>query len=297
MISIGRASASSFHGPPPSSQHTADHIDRNPDNNSIGNIRWLCKSGQRNNQKKCKFHKQIAIIVRYGIEKTVREWETLLAQEKTVFGNKFTIPTIRHYAEKNIYGFSYKVHQDLDGEVWKPIDGSQNKRGSWEISNMNRVKRITSRVTNILYGDRLSLSNGYPTICINGTKYGCHVLSFKTFFPEEYNNKTPSEMVLHEDDNKLDFRPENLRLGNSTENAQSAHDNGKYNGKKSARMKCASYINGVLEQIYPSQKSAIRYLKTIGFDKISDAGICQVLQESDNNPEILRYGRTWRKYF
>ena len=49
-IAVGRAIASSVYGPPPSLFHTADHIDRNPENDTDENIRWLCKSGQTNNR-------------------------------------------------------------------------------------------------------------------------------------------------------------------------------------------------------------------------------------------------------
>ena len=51
-IFVGRAIASATHGPPPTPNHTADHIDRNPENDTISNIRWLCKSEQSTNQSR-----------------------------------------------------------------------------------------------------------------------------------------------------------------------------------------------------------------------------------------------------
>ncbi len=48
-IIIGRAIASTFHGPPPTQKHTADHVDRNPNNDTVGNIRWATKKEQRDN--------------------------------------------------------------------------------------------------------------------------------------------------------------------------------------------------------------------------------------------------------
>jgi hypothetical protein len=39
-------------------------------------------------------------------------------------------------------------------------------------------------------------------------------------------------MVLHEDDDKEDFRPHKLRLGTRSDNAKDAHDNGKFDSTK-----------------------------------------------------------------
>ena len=35
-----------FHGPPTTSEHTTDHIDNNPSNNNVENLRWLTQSEQ-----------------------------------------------------------------------------------------------------------------------------------------------------------------------------------------------------------------------------------------------------------
>ena len=35
-----------FHGPPVTAEHTVDHIDNNPSNNNVENLRWLTKSEQ-----------------------------------------------------------------------------------------------------------------------------------------------------------------------------------------------------------------------------------------------------------
>ena len=100
--------------------------------------------------------------------------------------------------------------------------------GHWEISNMSRVKQVTKHASNVLWGDRLRRCNGYPIISINGKNCYCHVLAFKTFYPELWDAKKLEEMVLHEDDNKEDFRPHKLRLGTASDNAKDARNNGKY---------------------------------------------------------------------
>jgi len=101
-------------------------------------------------------------------------------------------------------------------------------------------------------------------------------------------------MVLHEDDDKEDFRPHKLRLGTASENQKDAHDNEKYDSTKSARKKCASYIDGELEKDdYTSLTDAAEYLKTKGYPKASQNKISMAL--SDKYKSNMAYGRTWQK--
>lgn len=181
----------------------------------------------------------------------------------------------------------------IPDEIWKEIISSKNSRDCWEISDMNRFKYITKYAENVSSGDRLGLSGGYPTITINGKHWRCHILSFMTFFPDEYANKKPDEMVLHEDDDPLDFRPNKLRLGTQSENSIDAHNNGKYDGAKSAMMKCVSYIDGIYEIMHDSQNNAVKYLRHIGYNKASGGNINNVL--NDKYKSNFAYDRTWKK--
>lgn len=110
------------------------------------------------------------------------------------------------------------------------------------------------------------------------------------FFPEMYATKKPEDMVLHEDDDKLDFRPHKLRLGTQSKNIIDAYNNGKYDGKKSARMICASYINNVLEKRHKSQSDAVLYLKINGYPKANVSGVCMAL----SGFRKTAYDRTWK---
>jgi len=112
-----------------------------------------------------------------------------------------------------------------------------------------------------------------------------------TFFPEEYAAKKSEEFVLHEDDDKLDFRPYKLRIGTRSQNGTDAHNNGKYDGTKTARTKCDSYIDGIFEKEHIGQRDAVRYLKLIGFEKAMQRNISMALSGYRKNA----YGRTWKK--
>lgn len=287
-IQVGRALAS-LRGPPPTPYHTADHIDRDRKNDTLNNIRWATRKEQNDNQVRPQTMKDALVIVKDDIEKTVNEWVCYLKDQKNHLGHEYTTNTIKQYAQKKQHGFSYKEYPDLPGEIWKEIVGSKNTKGRWEISDMNRVKYITRYAINVLSDDRLGILSGYPTIRINGKQWLCHVLAFMTFYPDKWVEKTHKEFVLHEDDNKMDFRPHKLRIGTQAENGMDAHNNGCYDGKKSGRMKCASYINGVLEKVHESQRDAVEYLKSKGYSKAASQGISRAI----NSKNKTAYDRTW----
>jgi hypothetical protein len=295
ILRVARAIASTMYGPPPTLAHTADHIDRNRGNDTDDNIQWATKLEQNTNQDRPETYKTAFLVGRYGKnEKTINDWIDYLNSkgEKNHMGREYTKDMIKMYAIHKQHGFSYKEYPDLPDEIWKEIIGSKNRKGRWEVSDMNRVKYVTNHAENVLSGDRLGLMSGYPTVKINGKHWLCHILSFMTFFPEDYANKKPNEIVLHEDDDPLDFRPYKLRLGTQSENAIDAHDNGKRDETKPARMKCVSYIDDIYEIMHDSQTEAVKYLRHIGYEKASNGRISDML-----NPETTRksaYGRTWK---
>ncbi len=293
-ILIGRAIASTYLGPPPTPDHTADHIDRDPTNDTTDNIRWASKVEQRDNQVRHERLKSAFVIVQDGIEKTAVEWVEYLKDQKNHMGRKYTTDMIKQYAQKKQHGFSYKEYPDLPEEVWKEIDDSKTTQGCWEISNMNRVKYITKYAENVLSGERIGLILGYPSIAINRRNWKCHILAFKTFFPDDYATRKTDEMILHEDDDPNDFRPHKLRLGTRSENSTEAHNNGCHVGTKKERKTCASYVNGILEKEYNSYADAIKYLNEIGFDKAAYACIRSALSggRKSGKPRVV-YGRTW----
>ena len=295
-IRVARAVASTFLGKPPTPKHTADHImSKKKKNDALTNIRWLCKPGQRANQTRPDTYKAAFSVVKDGIEKTINEWVEHMNATKSPKERKFTYSMIGHYAQKKQHGFAYKEYPNLEGENWKSVQGSKNNQGHWKISNMNRVKYITNIGTeNVLWGEQLGRINGYPIVKINQKIWSCHILAFMAFHEELWSAKESEEMVCHEDDNREDFRPHKLRLGTGSDNMKDSHVNGKRDGTKTARKKCASYINGVLEKDdYTSLTDAAEYLKTKGHPKAVQSYISMAL--SDKYKSNMAYGRTWQK--
>lgn len=291
MILIGRAVASTFLGKPPTPEHTADHIEsEQKKNDALTNIRWLCKPGQNNNRTMPESFKSAFVVVKDGVEKTMNEWVAHMNANKMPEEREFTYNMIAKYARKKQRGFAYKEYPDLEGEDWKPIKDSKTERGDyWKISNMNRVKYITNPGTeNVLWGERLGRSYGYPTVSINGKIWYCHVLAFEAFNPTV---KRGNMLVLHEDDDKEDFRPHKLYLGTASDNMKDSHANGKRDGTKTTRKKCASYIDGVLEKDdHSSLADAAEYLKSNGYPKATFKNISKALSD-----KCIMYGRTWQK--
>jgi hypothetical protein len=290
IIRIARAIASTFIGPPPTLKHTADHIDRNPDDDNIYNIRWATESEQNTNQESPENHKDSFIIIKDGVEKTSKEWVEHLREETNPFDRKYTEVIVSKYARQKYYGFAYKEYPDLPNETWKMIPKSKTSRGCWMISDMNRVKYITRYAENLLSGKSLGLVHGYPVIGFNGKKWRCHILAFMTFFPDEYAAKKPEEIILHKHDDKLDFRPHMLRIGTHSENSFDSYDNGCRDGTQTERQKCISYINGIYEIQHDSQCSAAIYLNYIGYKKASQSAIGRVL----SGGRKTAYDRTWK---
>jgi len=290
VLRVARIVASTFLGSPPDPSYTADHTNKNRADDRLDNIRWLDPSEQIKNRDMPETLKSAFIIVNDNSneEMTAKEWTD---EFKKPNGESYAPISIARFAREKKHGFHVKEYPDLKGEIWKPVVGSENSQGRWEVSNMSRMKYITEYAENVFEGERLGLVNGYPTVGINGKNVSCHVIVFKTWFPDLYAAMKPNEEILHEKDDRLDFRPEKLRIGTRPTNRKDAHDNGKYDGTKSEYQKCASYVSGVFEKNHESQEDAAKYLKENGWPKASQGNISNVLQGKYNSA----YGRTWKK--
>jgi hypothetical protein len=300
-LRVARAVASTFVGEPPTNAHTADHIiSEQKLNDRLDNIRWICKPGQNANRNMPDTMRSSFIIVNGTHERTVKEWVDHLNEYRTHTDPIYTNSMVNHYARRRQRGFSYKEYPDLEDEIWMLVADSETKRGDrWEISNMNRVKQVTKHANNVMWGDRLRCTpDGYPVVSICRKNWLCHILAFAVFFPEEYAAMKSGEMILHEDDDKKDFRPYKLRIGTRSDNGKDAFVNGKHDGTKTAKMKCISYINNELEKEHESQIDAAKYLifKGCSDGKPRDiAGNISIALKASRNGKIMNaYGRVWK---
>jgi hypothetical protein len=280
---VHRIILSTFHDHPPTQKHSVDHGNRVRNDNNPNNLAWKNPTEQNGNRDFPKTNKSAFLVVRYEVEKTVNEWVHHMKDEKNHMGRPYTNSMISKYAQFKQHGFAYKEFPDLDGEEWK------QSRGSWEISNMNRVKYKTNNAENVLDVSQLCLQDGYPTIAVGNKSFLVHILCFEAFFPEEYAAMKPDELIRHKHDDPMDFRPENLLIGTQSQNMTDAHDNGKFNGTKAARKPVVSYVDGVREKEHLSISDAVRYLQKNEYEKAIRACISIALENGSET-----YGRTWK---
>lgn len=284
QVLVARALASTFLGSPPTLLHTVDHIDRDRGNDTLKNIRWEDRNGQAKNRTRPEENISAFVIIKGGVEHTAKEWTDIF---KRPDGKKYVVRVINHFACQQLYGFRYKTFPNLRGEVWKYVKDSKNSQGEWFISSKNRMKYKTKHAENVLTAEQLSKRNGYPVVMINGKIWHCHELSMMIFRPREYASRLSGDMILHKNDDRNDFNPFRLRLGTSSENGTDAHDNGKYDGKKTKRNSVASYIDGVFEKTYPSIRAAARHIRN-DYKEAAEACVRYALKHGST-----KYGRTW----
>jgi hypothetical protein len=283
-IRVARAVCCSFLGKPPTNLHTADHKDRMKENNTVANLRWYDKSGQSNNQTRNDTKKTALLVSHNGEDKTVKEWATVLNTDRD---------QIYRWINTN-EDFSYKIYEDLEGEIWKIVPGADNKRGHWEVSNMCRVALHTANARRVLNADEMNTDGSYPCIKTNGKSIGAHVAVFMVFFPDEYNNKSREEIVCHKNDIPIDFSPDNLYLGNKSANGKDAHDNGCHDGTMRERKPCVA-TKGDTRHSFLSISDAADWIKiTTRFTNASSQNISAKIDKIRADG-LLRtaYGYVW----
>ena len=172
------------------------HIDNNPFNNNINNLKWVSskytKLVDMDNVNKN------ALIPKFKIEKIDKP--TFISNKQKDDGQKY----------ENI---------SLE-EIWKPIY-INNEITSYDISIYGEV-----RVSTTLKIRSLSIRTGYNTCTLihNNKKYTkqVHRLVAEAFIPNDDSNK---KHVNHKNYNKLDNRVENLEWVTVSENIKHAHQN------------------------------------------------------------------------
>ncbi|ABT14617.1 hypothetical protein NY2A_B218R [Paramecium bursaria Chlorella virus NY2A] len=294
--SLARAMLSTFLGPPPDVTFTADHIESEHKlDDDLSNLRWLDQSGQANNRNHSETRRSARLIVNDLFpedELTAKEWTKLLTKPD---GTKYHEINFRIWAHTRENGFSYKTYDDLDDEEWK-IVGDPDKNHV-EVSNKNRVKDVTfsesgHKEEHVRTSEQLNLTSGYPCKKIDGVRHLLHVLVFQLWYPELWKNKKENEMVLHDKDNKLDFRPENLYLGTDSKNGIDAHDNGKRDGTKTARQPCVAYKDDEVIEEFKSMHDATKYLMEHFEDLKFEAARSGIRNNIDKNKEYK--GFAWK---
>ncbi|AGE54736.1 hypothetical protein PBCVKS1B_633R [Paramecium bursaria Chlorella virus KS1B] len=276
-VKLHRIIISTFSDQIPKDDQTIDHLNRNRGDNTLNNLTWKTPTEQCINQERSKSRTDAFIIIKDGVEKTAKEWSELTGK---------SVITIQKRAQHNIKGFSYKEYTDLFGEIWKDI-GNGNK-----VSNYGRYGIYKNNNRKVFFPFELGCLNGYPRININGKPSLLHIVIFKTFNPDIYNNKSKKNIILHNNDNKMDCSITNLRIGTRSENGSDAHNNGKYDGTKTCRKPCVGIHKNTGKRVeFESLKDAEKWLMVNGYPKARYNNIRKSIQ----NKIKFAYDHIWQE--
>lgn len=257
-IRVSVALLTIYHGPRPSDKHTADHIDRDPDNNELSNLRWLNSSEQIRNQKKHtkRYGRCVTEIVN---GQDFRTW--FRVSDAATFHN-ISERWLREVAanEKEYAGLKWKYALDfIDGEEFRPVD--YPSYGQIYVSNKGRVIDSKARIS---FGS--NTSNGYRNTAITIESVCVPLLVHRLVYWAFVDN--PAGLFInHKDGNSINNKLENLESATPSENNLHAHATGLAKGQKNGRHSIAvnQYsLDGTFIATYPSQSEAFR-----------QTGVCQ----------------------
>ena len=299
---VARLMLLSFVGPPPTIKHTADHIDRNPLNDSLENLRWATKTEQRNNQTRgCgKKNSEIGVVRIDPITLEEIKFTSLGEAYKITGINKGNISNCAKGRQRIAGGFMWKYEEESDDlleEVWikiKKRDGTYYEEDpKVDVSQFGRLrdrrcggilkKRTSDYITDSVHRE----NKRYPSISIGGENNRfLHEIFATTLLgppPEK------SMVVNHKNGDIFDTTLENLEWVSRSENATHGHDTGKYEGKKTERhiVYATCLTSGEVKDFVSIREAA----RCIGDEKY-ESNIRQCLYDSRRESA---YGYTWER--
>nr|QBK85750.1 MAG: HNH endonuclease [Marseillevirus LCMAC101] len=200
--------ARAFLGNPDSNDLTVDHINQEPTDNRLVNLRWATKKQQTVNSNKSRSGSIGQPIVQYTADmKEIKTWPSIItaANKLGIDPSGITKACKGKLNHTGGYKWAYE-RQDLDGEIWK-----EYKLSDVQVSNMGRIKPPHYH---IVYGSKVG---GYMTY--GKPVKGVHVMVAKAFLPNPENKPE----VNHKDNDGTNNKLENLEWATRSEQMFHSH--------------------------------------------------------------------------
>lgn len=198
------ALAYSFNLPKRPDQIEVDHINNDPTDNRICNLRWTTKKENMNNAR-VGLIKRKTPVEQYDLNGNyMKTWDKIIDAAKEYGIKPTNISAVCCGITKTSGGFKWKyvVEPDLEGEVWKVHDKN------YKVSNKGRVKNVRNIIL------RQELTNGYPSLRLRKKHWLVHTMVCTLFIGPR---PSPTHTVDHIDRNRLNNNAENLRWASKKE--------------------------------------------------------------------------------
>ncbi len=211
--------AMTFIGEPESDDLTVDHINRDPTDNRLVNLRWATQKQQVANSDKSSRGPKGQPVIQYTMDmEEIKRWPNIITASKELGINRSSISTVcsTHVVgakrgkiyQAGGYRWTYE-RQDLDEEVWK-----EYKPMSIRVSNMGRIKPPHCH---IIYGSKTG--EGY--LSYGESKKLVHIIIAEAFLP----NPEKKPEVNHKDKIRSNNKLENLEWATKSEQMIHSHQN------------------------------------------------------------------------
>ena len=247
-----------------SSQQTVDHINGNPSDNRLCNLRWASTSEQiqysyvNNTERKSSAKKLSKPVLGRKIgEEEWTEYKSCHAAARQLVIGAGSISKICRGKGKSIHSYEFQYATPNEPEVLENEEWRNVLNTTAAVSSLGRFKNVLGVIS-----DPSPKSSGYVRVKIHHKGYYIHRLIMDAF--EIPRDNTSQQTVDHINGNPSDNRLCNLRWASTSEQIQYSYVNNterKSNAKKLSKPVLGRKIGEETWIEYESINSAARQLK------------------------------------